>query len=125
VQTLLSTWRDEAQQIAKNALDRLPLELKQSHLDSKLAAEMAVPLNAFAATLNAEIDPARVAALPARARRLIDDLSAAIRAEVQKQSPRPPEDAAHAPTARGRGVDALLISRPSVTSAMKANGRHS
>jgi hypothetical protein len=89
LQTLLSAWRDDARQIVEDALDRLPADLKQQILEEELAKEMAAPLDAFVAALDVETDPARVAALPARARRLVDELGIAIRREVAKRAPKP------------------------------------
>lgn len=90
LKTLLSSWRDEARQIVKDALDRLPADLKQQVLEEELAKEMSAPLDAFVAVLDAETDPARVAALPARARRLVDELGVAIRREAEKRTPKAP-----------------------------------
>lgn len=87
LQTLLASWRDEARQIIEDALDRLPRDLKQQLLAEELAKEMAAPLSAFVAALDAETHPARVAALPARAHRLVDELGTAIQREVQKRAP--------------------------------------
>jgi hypothetical protein len=100
LQTLLSSWRDEARQIVKDALDRLPAELKQQGLEEALAKEMAAPVDSFVAALDAETDPARVAALSARARRLVDDLGTVIQKEVQKRAPTPPEGATRPPPPR-------------------------
>jgi hypothetical protein len=97
LQTMLSAWREEARQILEDATDRLPEDLKQQLLEEKLAKEMAAPLDAFMATLDAETDPARVAALPTRARRLVDELGAAIRREVQKRALKPPTGASQPP----------------------------
>src|SRR5207249_5571105 len=58
---------------------------------------MAAPLDSFVAALDSETDPARVAALPARARRLVDELGAAIRREVQKRAPKPPTGGSQPP----------------------------
>lgn len=90
VQTLIGAWRDEARQIVEDAIDRLPADLQQQLLEEELAKEMAAPLDAFVAALDIETEPARVAALPARARRLVTELAAAIRKEVEKRAPKPP-----------------------------------
>ncbi|MBI2837087.1 MAG: BREX system P-loop protein BrxC [Acidobacteria bacterium] len=97
LQTLLSSWQDEARQIVEDALDRLPADLKQQFLDEELAREMVTPLDAFVVALDLETDPVRVAALPSRARRLVDELGVAIRREVEKRSPKPPEDTKQPP----------------------------
>lgn len=89
LQNQISSWRDEARQIVEDALDRLPGDLKQQLLPEELAKEMAAPLNSFVVGLASEKEPVRVAALPARARRLVDDLGFAIRREVQKRAPKP------------------------------------
>ena len=89
VQNQISSWRDEVRQVVEDALDRLPGDLKQQLLPEELAKEMAAPLNSFVAGLDSETEPVRVAALPARARRLVDDLGFAIRREVQKRAPKP------------------------------------
>jgi hypothetical protein len=59
---------------------------------------MAMPLDRFLAALDSETDAARAAALPARARRLVDELGAAIRGEAQKRAPKPPTEAPQPPT---------------------------
>lgn len=87
--TFLSSRREEARRLAMEALDRLPGDLKQHSLPEELAKELATPLNAFLATLDNEKEPARVAALPDRARRLVVELGEAIRAEVAKRAPKP------------------------------------
>ena len=50
---------------------------------------MAAPLDTFLAAVDTETDPARVAALPARARRLVDEMWIAIRREVEERTPKP------------------------------------
>ena len=87
LQSMVSSWRDEARQISEDALGRLPGDLKQQLLSEDLAKEMAAPLGGFVGALDSETDPVRVAALPARARKLVDELGAAIRREVQKRVP--------------------------------------
>ncbi len=89
LQSLLVAWRDEAERIVEEALDRLPEDLRQRLLDEQLAKEMAAPLDAFVASLETETEPARVSALPLRARRLVDELGAALRKEVEKRAPKP------------------------------------
>lgn len=104
LQTLLSVWQDEARQILEDATDRLPEDLKQQLLEEELAKEMAAPLDSFVAALDSETDPARVAALPARARRLVDELGAAIRREVAKRAPKPPGESQPPPPRETRHV---------------------
>jgi hypothetical protein len=116
LQTLLSSWRDEARQIVEDAVDRLPADLKQQLLEEELAKEMAAPLDAFVAALDTETDPARVAALPARARRLVDELGAAIQREIQKRVSKPPTGGATTPpppreTRRVRFSDVVTVRR--------------
>ncbi len=89
LQTLLSSWRDEARQILDGALNRLPTDLKEQRLEEKFAKEITASLHAFTSALDAETDPARVAALPTRARRLVEELAVAIRREVERRSPKP------------------------------------
>jgi hypothetical protein len=89
VQTLLSSWRDEARQVVNSALQRLPAALEQHHLEAKLAEELAHPLDALLAGLDRDTDPARVAALPERARRLVYELGTAVQREVAKHVPQP------------------------------------
>jgi hypothetical protein len=90
LQTLLTSWRDAALQIVEEALNRLPGDLKQRVLEEELGKQMAAPLDTFVATLDTETDPVRVAALPSRARRLVDDLGVALRNEVEKRAPKRP-----------------------------------
>ena len=87
---MLTAWRDEARQTVEDALERLPEDIKQRVLSEELAKEMAAPLDAFVAALDTETEPVRVAALPSRAERLVDDLAAALQHEVEKRAPKPP-----------------------------------
>jgi hypothetical protein len=89
LQNLLSSWRTDARRIVESALERLPEDLKQQLLEAELAHGLAAPLKAFVATLDAETEPARVAALSVRAQRLVDELGAAIRQEVEKRAAKP------------------------------------
>ncbi len=84
---LLNRWRDEARTIATEALARLPEDLMQRGLDPALAAVLSKPLEGFAASLENIKEPARVAALPQRARQLVGDLGAAIQRELEKVKP--------------------------------------
>jgi hypothetical protein len=116
VQTLIGAWRDEARQIVEDAIDRLPADLQQQLLEEELAKEMAAPLDAFVAALDVETEPARVAALPARARKLVTELAAAIRKEVEKRAPKPPSGPGTAPqppreTRRLRFADVATVRR--------------
>lgn len=116
LQTLLAAWRDEARQIVEDALDRLPGDLKQRVLEEELAQEMAAPLDAFVAALDTETEPVRVAALPSRARRLVDELGATLRKEVEKRAPKPPGGAGEPPkpvreTRRVRFSDVATVRR--------------
>jgi hypothetical protein len=92
LQTQLGAWRDAARTCVEEALDRLPGDLRYQLLEEELAKEMAAPLDAFVAALDVETEPARVAALVVRARRLVDDLGSAIRKEVEKRAPKPTEE---------------------------------
>jgi hypothetical protein len=89
LQSLQSGWREEVRRIVDNALARLPSELKQLGLPEELAKEMAAPLRTFVETLEKETDPARVAALRDRVRRLVDELGVSMRREVEKRAPKP------------------------------------
>ncbi len=100
LQTLISSWRHEARQIVEAALDRLPEDLNQQHLEEDFAKTIAAPLEAFVAALDSVTDPTRAAALPTRGRRLVDELGAAIRREVQKRAPKPPTGGSQPPPAR-------------------------
>jgi hypothetical protein len=116
LQTLLSSWRDEARRIVRDALDRLAEDLRQEHLDEALAKEMTRPLEMFVAGLDSETDPARAASLPARARRLVDELGTAIRREAQKRAPKPPTGESEPPapsreTRRVRFSDVATVRR--------------
>jgi len=90
VQNQVASWCDEARKVVQDALARLPGDLKQQGLDEALAKDMAAPLEAFVPTLDNEKEPARVAALPARARRLVGELGEAIRKETERHAPKPP-----------------------------------
>src|SRR5207253_888740 len=110
----LSTWRDEARQTVADALGRLSSELKQQHQEEELAKAMAAPLDAFVEALDAETDPARVAALPDRARRLVDELGTAIRREVERRAPKPKTGEPQSPpreTRRVRFSDVAMVRR--------------
>jgi hypothetical protein len=86
--SLLSQWREDACKIGADALARLPEDLKQHGLDENLATPLSQPLETFTAALETAIDPARVAALPARARQLVGEIGTAIQKEVDKRKPR-------------------------------------
>jgi hypothetical protein len=90
--SLLSSWREEAREIIENVKSRLPLELQEHSLDGDLANTLAAPLNQFVAGLDAETEPARVAALPQRARKLVGTLGEAIRREAEIRTPPPAEE---------------------------------
>jgi hypothetical protein len=116
LQTLLTSWRNKARQIVGDALDRLPGDLKQRVLEEDLAKEMAAPLDAFVAALDTETEPIRVAALPSRARRLVDELGVALRKEVEKRAPKPPGGGGEPPkrtreTRRVRFADVATVRR--------------
>ncbi|MGK5084115.1 BREX system P-loop protein BrxC [Bdellovibrionota bacterium FG-1] len=104
LQTMLSGWRDEARQIIRETLDRLPEDLKQQKLEQELIKEMTVPLDGFLAALDTESDPVRVAALSVRARRLVDELAAALRKEAEKRAPKPPANEPAKPARETRRV---------------------
>ncbi len=89
--SLLASWRAEARGIVEEAKARLPQDLKANGLDEGLAQRLAAPLDEFAAGLDAETEPARVAALPQRARKLVGTLGEAIRKEVERRTPPPPD----------------------------------
>jgi hypothetical protein len=116
IQTLLASWREEAREIVKDAMDRLPGDLEERKLEEELAKDMAEPIVAFGAVLDSETEPVRVAALPSRARRLVDELGAALRKEVEKRAPKPPEEARKPPktlreTRRVRFSDVATVRR--------------
>jgi len=90
LQSLLDAWREEARQIARGALERLPDDLRQGQLPEELAKELAAPLEGFVAAVDQETEPPRVAALPARAQRLVSQLGEVLHREVEKQT-RPEE----------------------------------
>jgi hypothetical protein len=90
LQKLQATWRDEARKTVEDALDRLPEELAAAGL-SDVQETLAVPLNTFLAGLENEGDVARVASLPERAARLVNELACVIEAEKDKRQPKPPE----------------------------------
>ncbi len=113
IDSLLESWRDEARQIIENALKRLPSALRQPFLEEGLAKEMAAPLEILLGVLDVEKEPARVAALPERARNLVRDLGEAIRAEAEKRAaqataapPGPPRE-----VRRVRIADVVIVRR--------------
>jgi len=89
LQKLQGTWRDEGRKRVEDALDRLPKELAAAGL-SDVQETLAVPLNTFLAGLDNESDVARVASLPERAARLVNELACVIEAEKDKRQPEPP-----------------------------------
>jgi len=116
IQTLLASWRDEARVIVEDALGRLPGDLEQRQLEEGLAKDMAAPIVAFGAVLDTETEPVRVAALPSRAQRLVDELAATLHKEVEKRAPKPPEEAGEPPkpareTRRVRFSDVATVRR--------------
>ena len=87
LQSLLETWRDDARQIAREALDRLPDNVRQHGLNDSLVQTLGRPLKSFLETLENETEPARVAALSQRARQLVANLDRAIEQEIEKSHP--------------------------------------
>lgn len=88
--SLLESFRQDARRLVEAALVRLPADLQARSLDEALAGALAAPLDAFLANLHVEGEPARVAALPDRARRVVDDLGRAIVREAAKKAPPAP-----------------------------------
>jgi hypothetical protein len=89
LQKLTGTWRDEARKTVTDALDRLPKEVAGVGL-SDIQETLAVPMNTFLAGLDAESDVARVASLPERAARLVNEVAYAIKAEWEKRQTETP-----------------------------------
>ncbi|WP_447972352.1 BREX system P-loop protein BrxC [Nitrospira sp. Kam-Ns4a] len=87
----LSTWREEARGIVAQAKARLPQDLEAKGLKTGLAGTHVRSLDEFVARLDEETEPARVAALPQRARKLVGMLGEAILNEIEKRTP-PPVD---------------------------------
>lgn len=90
LQKQVTVWREEAEKTAEAALAHLPDELNAAGLGD-IQETLAVPLNNFLAGLELETDVARVASLPERAARLVNELALAISAEKDKRTPRPSE----------------------------------
>jgi hypothetical protein len=88
LQKLQETWRDEAREIVEDALSRLPRELASVGL-SDMQETMAAALSAFLAGLEAEFDVARVASLPERASRFVNEVAYRIKAESEKRQGKP------------------------------------
>ena len=82
---LLDGWRREARTALTDALDRLPGDLSDRGLDAAVAPPLSVPLAQLRDTLDSETQPARVAALPERARDLVRQLGQRIAGEVAKK----------------------------------------
>ncbi len=91
LRALLDAWREEAQQIANDALERLPTDLVQHGLPGELRETLAAPLERFVTGLVDEKEPTRVAALPDTARRRVNELGEAVRREVDKRRTEPPK----------------------------------
>jgi hypothetical protein len=95
LESALASWREEARLIARAALDRLPHDLASHGLavEPHQAAE-AAPLADFITKLDEASSPAKVAALPDRARGLVLDLGDHLRdrAEAQKAKPEKAEE---------------------------------
>ena len=112
---LQTDWKTDAKSKVQNALTGLPQTLADAGLPAAEVQEtLSTPLQAFLASLEIETEPARVAALPDRAHRLIDELDAAISHEVQKRAPEPappspndPEPKPAKPVKRVRVVDVV------------------
>ncbi|HET6883744.1 MAG TPA: BREX system P-loop protein BrxC [Pirellulales bacterium] len=79
---LLDGWRNEARGTLAQALDRLPGDLAERHLDGLLASSLADPLVQFRDSLDAATLPAQVAAFPDRARQLVRSLGQRIGEEA-------------------------------------------
>jgi hypothetical protein len=91
MQKLIDTWRDEARKTVADALERLPKEVAGVGLGD-MQETLAVPLNTFLAGLEAESDVVRVASLPERAARLVNEVAYAIKAEREKRQTELPGD---------------------------------
>ena len=87
---LQGEWRARAKQLAEEAVTRLPSDLAAAALPSAEFQEtLSTPLQSFLATVDAESELARIAALPDRAARLINELVAAIELEAKRRAPSP------------------------------------
>ncbi len=85
LQKQVDLWRDQARGRAQTALDELPGQLAAAGL-TDMQETLAVPLNTFMAGVDAETDVARVANLPERADRLVQETINAIEAERDKRA---------------------------------------
>ena len=88
---LQTEWKTDAKTKVQEALTGLPQALADAGLPTaELQETLSTPLQSFLTALESEREPARVAALPDRATRLVNELEAAIAREVTQRAPKPP-----------------------------------
>lgn len=112
---LQTEWKTDAKTKVQDALTGLPQSLADAGLPAAEVQEtLSTPLQSFLAALESEREPARVAALPDRATRLVNELEAAIAREVTQRAPKPhppepgdPEPKPAKPVKRVRVVDVV------------------
>jgi hypothetical protein len=107
LETFLGSRRDEARRIASDARDRLPEDLKAQGVSEEVAGKLGSHLDAFIASLEREKEPARVAVLPERARRLLREVGDAIRGEIEEAASTAPEG--KPPVKRAREVRTVRL----------------
>ena len=98
---LQTEWRTDAKMKVQDALTGLPQALADAGLPAAEVQEtLSTPLQIFLTALDSEREPARVAALPDRATRLVNELEGAITREVTQRAPKPqpPEPSESKPT---------------------------
>jgi hypothetical protein len=116
---LQTEWKTDARAKVQNALTSLPNALATAGLPvAEVQETLSTPLQSFLAALESEREPARVAALPDRAARLINELQAAIAREIARRTPQPlppepggPESKPAKPVKRVRVADVVKAVR--------------
>ena len=87
-QKIINDWREEARNLAVNAIEEIPQKLADHGLPvAELQESLVKDFNQFVATLDVATSPTHVASLPEQARELIRKLDAAIQQEKSRRDP--------------------------------------
>jgi len=84
INKLINSWRNDARQEIEEALKKLPLYLIKNNLPAeRFHSVLSEPLRKFISTIDTEVDMARIATFPAKAKRLIREMEETIRLEKE------------------------------------------
>jgi hypothetical protein len=119
LQTTQTGWKTTAKDTAESALAALPGDLAAAGLPaSELQETLSTPLQTFLGSIDGEGDPRRIAVLPDRASRLVDELAAAMAREVEQRAPKPLPPEPGSPPAKAK--EPKPVKRVRVADVVKA-----